>query len=66
MTNHMHLIMSAKEGFNLSDVLRDFKGSSTSLPGHEGFFDHFDTLVLAAPIAFIYLKVFIDLGYIII
>tara|TARA_R110002124_G_scaffold280073_1_gene453104 strand:- start:664 stop:1044 length:381 start_codon:yes stop_codon:yes gene_type:complete len=25
MTNHIHLIISAKEGFNLSDILRDFK-----------------------------------------
>jgi putative transposase len=25
MTNHLHLIASAKEGYNLSDILRDFK-----------------------------------------
>ena len=25
MTNHMHLIGSAKEGFRLSDIIRDFK-----------------------------------------
>ncbi len=25
MTNHLHLLVSAKEGFNLSDILRDFK-----------------------------------------
>ncbi|MFL5731535.1 MAG: REP-associated tyrosine transposase [Cytophagaceae bacterium] len=25
MTNHLHLIASAKEGFHLSDILRDFK-----------------------------------------
>lgn len=25
MTNHLHLVISAKEGFNLSDILRDFK-----------------------------------------
>jgi putative transposase len=25
MNNHIHLIASAKEGFNLSDILRDFK-----------------------------------------
>ena len=25
MSNHLHLIASAKEGFNLSDILRDFK-----------------------------------------
>lgn len=25
MTNHLHLLASAKEGFNLSDILRDFK-----------------------------------------
>ena len=25
MTNHIHLVVSAKEGYNLSDILRDFK-----------------------------------------
>ncbi|MEO9887779.1 MAG: transposase [Balneola sp.] len=25
MTNHIHLIVSAKQGFKLSDILRDFK-----------------------------------------
>ncbi len=25
MTNHLHLVLSAKEGHNLSDILRDFK-----------------------------------------
>ena len=25
MSNHLHLIVSAKEGYNLSDILRDFK-----------------------------------------
>ena len=25
MTNHLHLVASAREGFNLSDILRDFK-----------------------------------------
>tara|TARA_R110002050_G_scaffold146791_4_gene272201 strand:- start:79 stop:627 length:549 start_codon:yes stop_codon:yes gene_type:complete len=25
MSNHLHLILSAKQGFNLSDILRDFK-----------------------------------------
>ena len=25
MSNHLHLIISAKEGFHLSDILRDFK-----------------------------------------
>ena len=25
MTNHAHLIVSAKEGYNLSDIIRDFK-----------------------------------------
>ncbi len=25
MSNHIHLIVSAREGFNLSDILRDFK-----------------------------------------
>ena len=26
MTNHLHLVVSAKEGFKLSDIIRDFKG----------------------------------------
>ncbi len=25
MTNHLHLMVSAREGYNLSDILRDFK-----------------------------------------
>ena len=25
MSNHLHLIVQAKEGYNLSDILRDFK-----------------------------------------
>jgi len=25
MTNHLHLIISAKDGFRLSDIIRDFK-----------------------------------------
>ncbi|MFT6335870.1 MAG: putative transposase [Saprospiraceae bacterium] len=25
MTNHLHLVVSAKEGFRLSDIIRDFK-----------------------------------------
>jgi REP element-mobilizing transposase RayT len=30
MTNHIHLIIRAKEGFNLSDILRDFKKFTAS------------------------------------
>jgi REP element-mobilizing transposase RayT len=30
MSNHLHLIVSAKEGNNLSDILRDFKKFTSS------------------------------------
>ncbi len=30
MTNHVHFILSAKEGFKLSDILRDFKKHTSS------------------------------------
>lgn len=30
MSNHLHLIISAKEGFKLSDILRDFKKYTAS------------------------------------
>ncbi|MGD1839943.1 MAG: transposase [Thermonemataceae bacterium] len=30
MSNHIHLIISAKEGFQLSDILRDFKKYTAS------------------------------------
>ena len=30
MTNHIHLIIRAKEGYNLSDILRDFKKFTAS------------------------------------
>jgi phosphatidate cytidylyltransferase len=38
------------------------KDSSSILPGHGGFFDRFDAVLLAAPVAFVYLKVLEALG----
>ena len=40
------------------------KDSSNILPGHGGFFDRFDALLLAAPVAFVYLRALEKLGYV--
>lgn len=38
------------------------KDSSNILPGHGGFFDRFDALILAAPVALIYLRILEAIG----
>lgn len=40
------------------------KDSSNLLPGHGGFFDRFDAVILVAPVAYIYFKLLQDFGYV--
>ena len=42
----------------------NMKDSSNILPGHGGLFDRFDALILAAPIAYLYLTIMDILGFI--
>lgn len=42
----------------------NMKDSSNILPGHGGFFDRFDALILAAPVAYVYLTVMDMIGFI--
>ena len=42
----------------------NMKDSSNILPGHGGFFDRFDALILAAPVAYVYLTVMNMIGFI--
>ena len=42
----------------------NMKDSSNILPGHGGFFDRFDALILAAPVAYVYLTIMDMIGFI--